>query len=1003
MTTAARESARLSGVPDPERVERLLRRLEGWLRARSIERMVEESLSAVADPAMALGHLEELIAGGREPPADLVVPLMRVLGGSQVLARTLLTTEKTGLASFEGALAIDRVTREEHVEALEQATPAPAEDAAPALRRYKRMQILRIGARDLLRVASVEETVREVSSLAEGMIEAAYRHARARVAREFGELDDFRFAVLAMGKLGGGELNFSSDVDLIYLYEGGGAGSRGGPKGGVDAQAYAARLSEYLTKLLAERTDEGFVFRVDLRLRPDGQSGPIVNSVAGALAYYEAFGQTWERAAMLKARPIAGDLGLGARFLEEMRPFVYRRYLDFETVEEIQAMKRRVREAHSPERLERDVKLGPGGIREVEFIVQVHQLVHGGRDERLRDRSTLRALEALAATGVLDAAEANELAGAYLFLRDVEHKLQIVDERQTQILPADAHEERLLARRMGYAAVRNDGPPVDAPELARFRCDLSEHRGAVRRAFEQLFSGADNAAAGDEIWPLGQPGDGQSLSGRLSSIGVRDPEAAAASLHAILDPPSATPRRRRALAAVVPSLMTAIGASSDPDAALRNMAAFVAGVGARTSFLALLRENPQTLRLLVGLFGSSQYLSNFFIRHPELLDSLVRADLAAVRKDVATLSRHLSSHLDAAADYEARLDALRRFRNEEFLRIGVNDIHGLLTLAEVGEELTDLAEACLGAALAIAEQAVSERWVPPPGRFAILGMGKLGGRELTYSSDLDLIFVYDGTAAEGAISFHEYFTRMAQRLMSVLQLTTREGSVYKIDTRLRPSGSAGPLCSSLDAFRGYHATSSEVWERQALIRARGVAGDRSLLDQVEGIVDEFVYGSGLSETDAGEIARLRARMEKELAGESAERWNLKTGRGGIVDVEFLTQMLQLRHGREHPSVRQRATEPALEALAAAGLLPAAEFHDLLDGYRFLRRLESRLRLESDQPVEALEHHGPAVESVARGLGYSGAADSAARVLLADFEAVRERVRRVYERHLGAEN
>ena len=962
------------------------------------------------NPERALASLEELIASGHEPDGALLDPLLRVLGSSQALATTLFTVADAGLDWFRKSLEIERVSASEHVSELGGEAPDPRSEDLPALlRRHKRRHVLRIGARDVLRLATVEETMREISALAEGSTEVALRHALARAAEEYGEFDPshpLRFTVLAMGKLGGGELNFSSDVDLVYLFDGGTSGSTGGRRGSVSAQAWAARVAEIVTRALGERTADGLVFRVDLRLRPDGQNGPIVNSLPAAILYYEAWGKTWERAAMLKARPIAGDLALGEAFLAEMIPFVYRRYLDFATLEEIQDMKARIAREHSRARLERDVKLGPGGIRDVEFIVQVLQLIHAGRDVRLRVRPTLEALRAIASAGIIDENEAEALAGAYRFLRDVEHKIQILHERQTQLLPADAEEERLLARRLGLHLDVAEGTresEADLPaETARFRSALARYRGAVTRSFEKLFFEARERSGADEqttalLQRLDDPVEARE---RLGQMGFGDPERALQNLRQLRDGSTsapASPRRRRALLELAPILFSEVRRSTDPDLVLQSMGEFVSAVGARTSFLALLKENPATLRLLTGLFGSSRYLSNFFLRHPELLDSLVRADLAMVRKDLRVLERELASAVDTATDYESELDALRRFRNEEFLRIGVNDIQGVLDVFEVAEQLSDLAEACLRAALGIATRALAERVGPFAGRFAVVGMGKLGGRELNYNSDLDLVFIYDGPAVAG-LSLHERFTKLAQRLMAVLQVTTREGYAYKIDMRLRPSGSAGPLVSSLESYRRYHETSSALWERQALIRARGVAGDESLVAEVESVNRQFVYGRGLGAHDVAEIARLRTRMEQELAGESDRRWNLKTGRGGIVDIEFLVQMLQLRHGQDHPAVRSRRTIEALDALRDAALIDEEPYRVLHDGYRFLRRLENSLRIERDQPVEALEHAGAA--SVARRLGYRGDPESAGAELLRDFERVREGVRRVYEQHFS---
>jgi [glutamine synthetase] adenylyltransferase / [glutamine synthetase]-adenylyl-L-tyrosine phosphorylase len=936
---------------------------------------------------------------------------------------------------FEAALATGAVTPAEHVAELTEAAAGElGSGQIPALlRRHKRRHVLRIGARDLLGLAPVSETVRELSALAHGAIEIAGRYARLQVAADYGEsvgIDPVRFVVLAMGKLGGEELNFSSDIDLIYLFDGGSGQTSGGSRRPVGGASFATRMAEIITRALSEVSADGLVFRVDLRLRPDGQNGPIVNSVTAALSYYEALGQTWERAAMLKARPVGGDLDLGWTFLDEISPFVYRRFLDFDTVEDIGEMKRRVDSHHSRARLDRDVKLGPGGIREVEFIAQALQLVHGGRDQRLRGRSTLETLRGLAEVGLLEGGQSAALAEAYLFLRDVEHKLQIVHERQTQLIPADPGEERLLARRLGYhlrPGLERTAEEDSTPELRRFRADLLRHRQAVRRSFEQFFFEARSEMRRDAdeeaVALLQNLQPGEAAGRELAEMGFADPEAAVENLLRLRDGPRfapASPRRKKALFALAPALLAAIRKASDPDQALAHMAELVSAIGARTSFLALLEQNPETLRLLVGLFGASRYLSNFFLRHPELLDSLVRADLAVVRKDRASLEQGLATLLaSAAGDYETELDTLRRFHNEELLRIGVNDIHGLLDASEVEEELSLLADVCLGGALDIAGKALSQRYGPPPGRFAVIGMGKLGRRSLSYNSDLDLIFLYDSTRERGGspwsglfaghggdpprsrvgsveeLSVREYYTKLAQRLLVVLQLTTREGYVYKIDTRLRPSGSHGPLVSSLAAFREYHRTSSALWERQALVSARGATGDRSLIAEAESVIEAFVYGKSLSVDDVAEIARLRARMEQELARESAERWDLKTGRGGLVDVEFVTEMLQLRFGHEHPKVRARRTEEALDALRAEGILDEQHHRGLVEGYRFLRRVESRLRLERDQAVYALDRRDAKLAALARRLGYER--DDAAARLLADLESTRETIRRIYDR------
>jgi glutamate-ammonia-ligase adenylyltransferase len=495
---------------------------------------------------------------------------------------------------------------------------------------------------------------------------------------------------------------------------------------------------------------------------------------------------------------------------------------------------------------------------------------------------------------------------------------------------------------------------------------------------------------------------------RLQQLGFRNLTESYRHLQLLHDGPShspASPKRRKLLYALAPLLFREVSRAPDPDRALAAMASLIASIGARSSFLALLRENPSTLRTLVGLFGTSEYLTQIFLRRPELLDSLVRADLVQVRKTRAVMRAELETRLAEVEEFEDRLDILRRYRTEEFLRIGINDSNGLLDFTEVSAQLSDLAETCLSGAYEIAQAAHLRQLglTALPGRIAVVGMGKLGAGELNYNSDLDLIFLYDPSVQEesaGTIDAQECFTKLAQRLISVLQVQTREGYVYKIDTRLRPSGRSGSLVSSLAAFERYHHTSSQLWERQALIKARVVAGDLPLKPQIEALFERFAYGEEINATGVAEIDRLRSRMEHELAQERADRFNIKTGRGGIVDIEFLVQMLQLRYGQRFSALRQRATLAALEALSACGVLPADDFQLLTQGYRFLRSLENRLRIERDQPVEALESGGEQMAALARRLGYGG--DEAGAQLLADYQRQRETIRACYNRWFARE-
>ncbi|TMA96537.1 MAG: bifunctional [glutamate--ammonia ligase]-adenylyl-L-tyrosine phosphorylase/[glutamate--ammonia-ligase] adenylyltransferase, partial [Deltaproteobacteria bacterium] len=613
-----------------------------WLAAAPAEE-VAEGLDAAADPGAAVTGLVRLLEAAPRPPArGRVAPLLRLLGGSPALTAALVAEGEGWPALLDAALAMasrDPAAHRAALEAAGVAGPLPRAELQAQLRRYRRRELVRIGGRDLLGLATVDETVREITALAEGVTEAAVAGARARLAAEWGE--DWAgdrpggFVVLGMGKLGGGELNYSSDVDLLYVYERDGADARGRTH-----REFFARLAEEVTRALRDVTPEGFCFRVDLRLRPGGGEGPLAVSLGAALSYYEAFGQTWERAAWLKARPVAGDRALGAALLHELLRFVYRRYLDFATIEDLQVMKRRVDASlRDPGARARDVKLGRGGIREVEFVVQAQQLVHGGKDPRLQERSTLGALVKLSASGYMGAEQAAALAGAYRFLRDVEHKLQIVHERQTHLVPRDAGEIAALARRLGFRG-------ADAVAAALFHGPAEERRRERDPEIDALLEGLDDAPA---------------THARLERLGFADPTAARRELRLLRDGPPhapASPRRREALAVLAPTLLAEIARSAAPDHVLRHLATFFSTVGARTSYLHLLLENLGVMRLLVRLFATSEFLSQFFLRHPELLDSLVRADLVQIVRGRGSMAEELGARLAAAPDLEAELDTL---------------------------------------------------------------------------------------------------------------------------------------------------------------------------------------------------------------------------------------------------------------------------------------------------------------------------------------------------------
>jgi len=974
-----------------------------------------ELLAGGADPAMALAGCEGLLEVTPDAAmlgalaADELGDLFTVLGGSQTLANTLHSAEGRWMELLRASRIAPTRAAAYHERQLGPAVGESWESFATQLRQHCHREYLRIGLADLTGRYNVETTMAQLSELAAGLFAAAYNWARRSLHEQYGEFvpavprdsgsgTQDSFVVLALGKLGGAELNFSSDVDVMYLYASESEETAGGPRGTLQAREFFTRLAELITRVLQEVTPAGFAFRVDLRLRPEGVNGPIVNALNDALIYYEAYGQTWERSALIQACPVAGELELGERFLREVRPFIYRRYLDYTTIADMKDMKARI-ENQMGEKVGRgNVKLGRGGIREIEFVAQVMQLVHGGRDERVRVRGSLPTLTRLAQAGYLPADEGEALMQAYRFLRNVEHKIQIVHQRQTHTVPADAHEQETLARRLGYRGEN---------AVAELWADLDRRMDRVRRAFEKLFyepAAETRRSADAEVIGLLHALDNREAGiRRLQVLGFAQPETSYDDLLLLRDgPPSAPARvgRKKVLYEIAPSLLRTILQSAEPDLALRNVATFISSVGARTSFLALLRENPATLRMLVDLFVGSQFLANAFIRRPELLDTLVRADLVRVHREADDLGAELQALLPRDGDFEESLEVLRRFRNQEFLRIGINDLQSVLRPGEVSAELTTLAEVCLRSACAVAAGDICARYgcAELPGQMVVLALGKLGGRELNYNSDLDLIFVYE-EAPPGPlrVSVHELFSKLAQRLITVLQVTTREGIVYRIDTRLRPSGRSGPLVSSLESFRRYHQTSAQLWERQALIKARPVAGTPALQERVSAIVADFVYRAPLTAGDVREIRRLRRRMERELAKESRERVNIKTGRGGLVDVEFLTQMLQLHYGARQPRVRTGNTLGALEALAQIGVLPAGDHALLVDGYRFLRRVENSLRLAYDRPVEDLDRTHMELRPLAKRMGYNGGTDGIGEQLWRDYSVRREAIRACFER------
>ena len=996
-------------APDsPVRLARLAKRVE------NLEGLLAR-VELSPDPDLCLAGLERFLdaAGALPKEPDLLDALVLLCGTSRMLP-ALLARAPHLLRRVVRSRWLNRPRPESDLRrlltrALSRQDPEDVPGLHRLLRRLRAREVLRIALRDLRR-ARVREVTDELSGLATACLDAAIRFHDRRLRARHGPPSGMAgrelgagFCALAMGKLGARELNFSSDIDLLYIYDRDAQTLGERP---LNTFAYFAKLAELVTESLAKLTEDGIVFRVDLNLRPDGQNGPIVNSVRAAELYYQSFGRSWERAALVKARPAAGDQKVGEEFLKALDPFIWRRTLDLKVLEEIHAMKARI-DARAGAEGKDDLKLGKGGIREAEFFVTALQLLHGGREEgrALRVRAVLPALDRLLFAGVVPARHRDELADAYLFLRRAEHRIQMMDGAQTHRLPPPG-ERKGLSRSMGYVSA------------ADFEGALGRHRDRTMRIFGDLLGAArDEPQLDAELTLLADP---EVERGRRADIALRrgflDPDRVIAAIDSMA-------RRRTPFSplgdpAHAASLLADALGTPDPDQAISQLGDFAAALSNTEPYFRLMRENRRVTRLLLSLFGTSDFLSKRFVRTPELVDLLLGHEQEILEKPRATMEEELEERLRPPADgleqdqiLELRLGAVRRYKDQEILRIAVHDIAGAIDLPAVARQLSDLAEVSLEACLELAEEEARGKGTLPAGRLSVIGMGKLGGRELGYHSDLDLIFVYPGEAA----AVHERYARLAQRFLSFLQMPLREGRLYQIDTRLRPSGNQGALVIGVEGFIRYHTgealpggpargaaqgVRSQLWERQALLRARHVAGDPALFEEVwrRAIVPSVYAPKGDRAAMAEEIRRMRERMEAELAQEASRGRDPKTGHGGLVDVEFAAQFLQLVYGHEHPELRTGSTPEALSRLRAAGLLSEPAQRTLSDGYAFLRRVELRLRIVHDYSVDHLPPPGPALDQLARRLGYGGP-EAAAR-FLSEYDRVTAAVREAFDEVVG---
>jgi glutamate-ammonia-ligase adenylyltransferase len=896
------------------------------------------------------------------------------------------------------------------------------EEVRRGLRLFAQRERLRIAARELRagEAGDVDVTARELSDLAQVCIELALAEAQRWAEERFGVPmtaagDRCAFTVLGMGKLGGRELNCGSDVDLLPFYEtDDGEVVKDGVATEQSLHEHFTRVTQRFVATLEDPTEDGVCWRVDLRLRPEGSRGPLVNALAAAERYYETWGRTWERAALVRARPVAGDPAFGARVIEALAPFVWRKAIDPRIAHEMAQLVQRARVELS-EDAERDLKLGPGGIREAEFFVQSLQLVWGGREPSLRDTNTLEALRRLRSRGLVTDRECREVESAYLMLRRLEHRVQFATGIQTHLLPRGEMLE-IVARSLGHATGHDLEREVEktrrrvAARLASLTKDVAAADGDIEH-FEPLLAAIDS---GEEIIVLTAISEG--VGGLdFSSSASGDLARHLLALARRPDFPLGV-KTRDNHPGLVAALLQALCDAADPEQAARLLGSFFSRVPTPSIYARAMAEDPLVLRRLVGLFGASAFLGEALVYRPELVDSVLFAK-GAPTPEIA--GNEVDAEVAVAVaeqpgDVEVFVSALRHAKARVTMEVGLAELAGELSTRDATLILSALADATLDHAT---RWALRERGLE--GGLAVIAMGKLGGREIGYGSDLDIFFVYDvapGITPEEEGELAEKYVRAAQRVLSLVSMPHGAGPGYELDTRLRPSGSQGLLVVSLDAFARYHGltrdgapldepsddggkTRGQDWERQALVKARACAGDLELGKRVIALASRVAYERGAP--DPATVHRLRMRMERELAKEGPTRYDVKLGRGGVVDVEFAVQWLQMKYGAD-PRVRSTDTETAIGALEACGYLDANLAAVFREGYALLRRLEQALRVVHGTSASLIEEGAPGLGALARRMGLREGTPSGTpgEALLERYRAVTRDVRAAYLQVLG---
>jgi len=832
-------------------------------------------------------------------------------------------------------------------------------ELAPALRRFRQYHMLRIVWRDFCRLADTRETMRDTSLLAEACIAQALEFSRVQLEARFGRPvgtqsgSHQQLIVLAMGKLGARELNVSSDVDLIFVFPE--AGKTDSSTASISNQEFFTKLGQALINALDQVTVDGFVFRVDMRLRPYGDSGALVSNFAALEQYYQQQGRDWERYALIKARPVTGDSKPAEELMDTLRPFVYRRYVDFGVIESLRSMKAMISSEVRRRKLQDDVKLGHGGIREVEFIAQCFQLIRGGRDLGLQRRELLPVLQACGQLGCLPLEAVFELTVAYLFLRDSEHAIQGYQDKQTQALPNDDIARQAMATVMGF----NSWP--------QYIAQLDVHRGVVALHFQELIAAPDDSdsepAADVAQW------DELFCEDALTELGFKAADKSLALLEELRDSPRVVTLQNEGklrLQQFMPQLLRACAETDDADIALERVMPLVVAVLRRSAYLALLLENPPAMHELIVLCAASPWISRQMSQSPVLLDELLNRESLYTAPDKALLQNELRQQVARLApdDLEAHMDALRYFKASHVLRVAASELAGRLPLMQVSDKLSWIAEVILEHIISVAWADLVAKYGEPARQdgdsgFAIFGYGKLGGIELGYGSDLDLVFVYDAqkqgvTNGQRSIDNTVFYTRLGQRIIHILDTRMAMGQLYEVDMRLRPSGESGMLVITTGGFRKYQEETAWTWEHQALVRARFVAGDKRVAQQVDAIRTDILCRERDPLELARDVQKMRRKMRDHLLPKkqlSSGKFHLKQSVGGIVDIEFMVQYAVLAWSFKAPELaRWSDNVRILEVLGREGLFTNRECEILTEAYLAFRSASHQYALQQQPGV-----------------------------------------------------